>query len=181
MAERTDITEEERELSAGDPPLPYGVVWRLLRERERRERDLRTRNREAARSTAALADDLGLSLHKLRDFVRISGPGMRAAGLDDEVELLCTIAYQLGTALDHAGAEIIEPAGRRYNDVADFVEVVYAEAGVPQEHLAVTVTVQAGLRMATGELVRRAKVELGALPQDGAEKPAPGIELGLPD
>lgn len=166
-----EITEREREVPAARPPGPHAVVWRLLRDREQRDTEARDRVRTAERSVADLADDTGVVAHKLREFVRISGPVLEAAGLAAELGVLRSLGGMFGAALRRAGAHVVEPTGLPYAEVADLVDVLAAQPGVPHLDLVVTATVQAGLRMESGELVRRAVVELGAGPPP---PPAPG-------
>lgn len=166
MTEPPEITERERETSTQSPALPQRVVWQLLRAaaRERAEHDKDTRHRttECRRSFTELADDMGMALHKLREFVRFSGPEMVSAGLADDVKLLRAITDRFSLAFERAGVEIIDPIGRPYTEVAELVDLVHVEPTEDPAHLVVITTVQAGLRLAGGELVRRATVALGA-------------------
>lgn len=164
MTEPPEITERERDLTEPEPPAPYSVVWRLLRDREGRERESRDRARAAARSVATLADDVGLALHQLREYAR-------SPGADRADDLLSGIVETFAAALHKAGARVVEPTGRGYAEVAELVEIVYAEDGVPQERLVVSRTVVAGLVMDDGRLVRRAAVELGAPPSRTEDQP----------
>ncbi|MGH3717777.1 MAG: hypothetical protein ACRDRI_02860 [Pseudonocardiaceae bacterium] len=166
MAEQPEITERERETSTPSPALPQTVVWQLLRaaarEREGHDKDTRRRTRELQRSFTELADDLAMALHKLREFVRFSGPRMVSADLAQDVELLCAITDRFSLAFERAGVDIIDPIGRPYTEVAELVDLVHVEPTEDLTRLVVTTTVQAGLRLADGELVRRATVQLGA-------------------
>lgn len=166
MTDPAEITERERETSTLPPPLPQSVVWQLLRtvarDREHADQTLRRQAYELRKPFEKLADDVGMALHKLREFVRFSGPELAAAGLVGEVDLLRAIADRFSAALDRAGVEIIDPVGRPYPEVCELVDVVHVESAENPERLVVTGTVQAGLLLAGGELLRRARVQLGA-------------------
>jgi hypothetical protein len=166
MTERPEITERERPLSTQSPALPQSVVWKLLhaaaRERDDHDADTRRRIGELRRSFTELADDMGIALHKLREFVRFSGPLMVSAGLAREEELLTAITDRFSLAFERADVNIIDPIGLPYSEVAGLVDLVAVESTGDLAHLVVTSTVQAGLRLGDGELVRRAKVRLGA-------------------
>ncbi|MGH3795781.1 MAG: hypothetical protein ACRDSP_12930 [Pseudonocardiaceae bacterium] len=172
MSEPPEITERERETSTPFPALPQSVIWQLLRttalERQEHDTDTRRRTREHRQSFTELADDMGMALHKLREFVRFSGPRLMSAGLGDEVELLRAITDRFSHAFERAGVDIIDPLGRPYPEVADLVDLAHVEPTADAARLVVTATVQAGLRLADGELVRRATVALGA-PESGTD------------
>ncbi|MGH4026828.1 MAG: hypothetical protein ACRDRV_19825 [Pseudonocardiaceae bacterium] len=180
MTEPAEITEQERQTAVRSPALPQRVVWQLLRaasrERAEHDRDTRRRTGELRRSFTELADDLGLVLHKLREFDRFSGPQLVAAGLTDDLDVLRAITERFSSAFQRAGVHVIDPLGRPYTEVAELVDLVHVEPGGDRAQLVVTRTVQPGLQLADGELVRRATVQLGApqsAPDDHRKGSAP--------
>lgn len=141
----------------------YGVVWAALRAGHASEDRMRAALSGTDRQDKQMAVETVVVLHKLKEFVAATGPAMDAAGLAAEVKLVRALAERLDAALTGRGVTVIDPAGERYANVADLVEVLGDDgSGLATDDLWVVRTERAGLRWADGELVLRPQVRLGA-------------------
>ncbi|WP_158574008.1 hypothetical protein [Streptomyces triticagri] len=150
------ITERERPVPAGVPPLPQQLVHQLLasaaQDREAAGEQARVRAGAERERYARLAADVAVALHELR--------GCLAP--DDAPAPLRAVARRFATALQQAGVQLDDPHGLPYAEVAARVDVGHAPPAADTADLVVSRTVRPGVLLHDGSRVRRAQVLLEA-------------------
>jgi hypothetical protein len=143
------------------PPSPAGVLHRVMRSAAQEINAARGQQQGGAAQERfrTLATDVALVRHQMRGFLDRQDERLRAAGLDEQADLLAALDRKLAKALEGAGVQVIDPVGEPYHAVADHIDVRGGPPG-DEDALVVSRTLSPGLRLDDGELIQPARVIL---------------------
>jgi hypothetical protein len=159
-----EITEAERPVRFGRPSNPQREIWQLMRAHATARSADREQARERVaaehRRLTALLVDAGNTAHKLVRFLRANGEALRAAGLEEQVEVLTAFHAKLGEAIARAGGRVLDPVGEPYAlDMSAWLDVVASVPEADVQRPLVRDTVAPGLALGD-ELLQRAQIVL---------------------